>query len=574
MECNKEEAMRAKSIAERKLLEQKDFSGAKKFALKAKTLYPDLDGISQILTTLDVYVAAENKINGVVDWYGVLGANQSENDETIRKHYRKLALALHPDKNKSVGADGAFKLISEAWSLLSDHGKRLAYDRRRSSIGLQMSSVPKTRKNGSNVCSVPTTPPSYRRTDTFWTLCHRCGMYFEYFRKYINYSLLCSNCHKSFMASETVPPSGVYKTMDQFPKQRPQNVPIPQKPEKSRGVSSFNPSTEAKAAQAVRVSQDKLKRVYVESYDYAGKEGFDERKKLDDKPGITRDLNMSEIRKLLIAKGRKEIIHTLSIPPSEMTRKASNKDRCSYSDPEASVMTVPDPDFYDFDQDRSEASFSDNEVWAAYDDNDGMPRFYALISKVISREPFRLKISWLNSKTNSEFSAMDWVRSGFYKTCGEFRVGRYESCRFMNAFSQKVHWSKGPRGSIVILPKKGDVWAVFKNWSSDWNKNTPNEVVRKYEMVIVLDDYIDKKGISIAPLAKVLGFNAIFRINSDREAIKRIPKEEMFRFSHRVPYYSITGNEARNAPKGCLELDPAALPLDLVQATDDVLVAM
>ncbi|GFP97954.1 hypothetical protein PHJA_001939500 [Phtheirospermum japonicum] len=72
MECNKDEALRAKSIAESKL-EQKDFAGSKKFALKAQNLYPGLDGISPMLTMLDVYISSEKKIGGLTDWYGVLG---------------------------------------------------------------------------------------------------------------------------------------------------------------------------------------------------------------------------------------------------------------------------------------------------------------------------------------------------------------------------------------------------------------------------------------------------------------------------------------------------------------------
>jgi DnaJ-domain-containing protein 1 len=130
MECNKDEATRAKEIAEKKLF-AKDIAGAKKFALKAQNLYPGLEGIPQMLATLDVYIAAENKINGEADWYGILGADPQADDEMVRKHYRKLALMLHPDKNKSIGADGAFKCISEAWSLLSDKTKRVAYDQRR-----------------------------------------------------------------------------------------------------------------------------------------------------------------------------------------------------------------------------------------------------------------------------------------------------------------------------------------------------------------------------------------------------------------------------------------------------------
>jgi len=39
----------------------------------------------------------------------------------------------------------------------------------------------------------------------------------------------------------------------------------------------------------------------------------------------------------------------------------------------------------------------------------------------------------------------------------------------------------------------------------------------------------------------------------------------MFRLSHQVPSYVLTGEEGHNAPKGCFELDPAATPLELLQ---------
>ena len=52
-------------------------------------------------------------------------------EETVKKQYRKLALTLHPDKNESLRAEGAFKLVSEAWGLLSDKTKRLEYNQNR-----------------------------------------------------------------------------------------------------------------------------------------------------------------------------------------------------------------------------------------------------------------------------------------------------------------------------------------------------------------------------------------------------------------------------------------------------------
>ncbi|CAH2043491.1 unnamed protein product [Thlaspi arvense] len=122
-----EEAKRALDIAERKLSE-KDYDGAKKFVNKARNLYPKLDGLKQVLTIIDVYIGGVES-----DWYGILGVDPLADDETLKKQYKKLALCLHPDKNRFNGAEGAFKLVSDACCLLSDKAKRIAYDQKRKS---------------------------------------------------------------------------------------------------------------------------------------------------------------------------------------------------------------------------------------------------------------------------------------------------------------------------------------------------------------------------------------------------------------------------------------------------------
>ena len=68
----------------------------------------------------------------------------------------------------------------------------------------------------------------------------------------------------------------------------------------------------------------------------------------------------------------------------------------------------------------------------------------------------------------------------------------------------------------------------------------------------------------VTPLVKVDGFRTVFHRRSHDQA-RKIPKVEIFQFSHQVPNYLLTGQEADNAPKGCRELDPAATPLDLLQ---------
>ncbi|KAI3749089.1 hypothetical protein L6452_12660 [Arctium lappa] len=741
MECNRDEAIRAKTIAEKKLAD-KDFAGAKKFTLKAQTLYPELDGISQMFTTLDVYISAEKKVSGEVDWYGILGVNPSDDDETIRKQYRKLALILHPDKNKSVGADGAFKLLSEAWSLLSDKAKRLAYNRRRSLRGcLQKvpsqsggpsaasgvnsfqnlaTSKPKSRRTitttGMGPASVfpPVPPPAsdpppvFHRADTFWTICHKCKMHYEYLKVYLNHTLLCSNCHKPFLAKETAPPvnfsrsahSSAHQQYHDLSNHAPSGKPVtnqynpgrsPAATHNSEGAPSSHcsnnntnsflgpfcntdPSIASKAADVVQRVNERLRRdntdpsiaskavdVVQRVNERLGRDNTDpsiaskaanvvqrvnerlrrEREELsagwpsknrkvdgseqssfrtpyqmsmgndtgsicklrttifetdgaygfysmNNKINSNRELSPLEIRSMLMQKAQKEICRKISewLSEEEVESNKANHTRtftgsngngnCASSvkkglcqtmdtqEHQEPAMMVPDPDFHDFDLDRTENSFQDNQVWAAYDDEDGMPRFYALVHKVFSRSPLKMKISWLNSKTTTEFGQIDWIGRGFRKTCGEFRVGRHELYKSLNSFSQKVEWSKTPRGSVLIYPRKGEVWALYRNWSCDWNEHVPDNVIHQYEMVEVVDDYNEEQGVAVSPLVKFAGFRTVFHPRTDQSEVKKILKEEMFRFSHQVPKYLLTGEEAHNSPKGCLELDPAATSMELL----------
>ncbi|GJN09770.1 hypothetical protein PR202_ga27804 [Eleusine coracana subsp. coracana] len=95
MECNKEEALKAREIALKKM-ENRDF--------------------------------AAGAINGMLDFYGILQVEGSADEATIRKHYRKLVRSLHPDRSSYPDAESAFKLVGEAYSTLSDVARRYAYD--------------------------------------------------------------------------------------------------------------------------------------------------------------------------------------------------------------------------------------------------------------------------------------------------------------------------------------------------------------------------------------------------------------------------------------------------------------
>ncbi|XP_058812424.1 uncharacterized protein LOC131676979 [Topomyia yanbarensis] len=62
------------------------------------------------------------------DAYSILGVSPECSQEQIRKHYKKIAVLVHPDKNKQPGAEEAFKVLQRSFELIGEPENRKGYD--------------------------------------------------------------------------------------------------------------------------------------------------------------------------------------------------------------------------------------------------------------------------------------------------------------------------------------------------------------------------------------------------------------------------------------------------------------
>ncbi|XP_024313469.1 uncharacterized protein LOC112270045, partial [Brachypodium distachyon] len=104
-----------------------DVPGALRLAQKAQAQVRSLPGLAGALAAYEVHHAAAEAASGKKknsSWcYAVLGiavrTPSQVTHEALKGRYRRFCLALHPDKNRSAAAEGAFKLLQDAWAALS-----------------------------------------------------------------------------------------------------------------------------------------------------------------------------------------------------------------------------------------------------------------------------------------------------------------------------------------------------------------------------------------------------------------------------------------------------------------------
>ncbi|XP_020108548.1 uncharacterized protein LOC109724217 [Ananas comosus] len=117
---SKARAEQAKARAEEKF-RRRDVAGARAAALDAKSLFPGLPGLAPALAAYQVHFSAATRRlpTGAVDWHAVLDVPRNAAADAVKRQFKRLCLLTHPDKNASAAADGAFKLVVEAYENVS-----------------------------------------------------------------------------------------------------------------------------------------------------------------------------------------------------------------------------------------------------------------------------------------------------------------------------------------------------------------------------------------------------------------------------------------------------------------------
>ncbi|PJF16960.1 hypothetical protein PSACC_03231 [Paramicrosporidium saccamoebae] len=136
-EANRDEAARCEELS-RRFFDQKEYTLAAKYAEKSVRLYETAQSLAWLSTVRQTLSEpapprpAESK--SPQDSKSASHAQTPQKTKPLDSNtYTKeqaegMALQFHPDKNHAPGADEAFKVVSRAFSCLSDTSKKTQYD--------------------------------------------------------------------------------------------------------------------------------------------------------------------------------------------------------------------------------------------------------------------------------------------------------------------------------------------------------------------------------------------------------------------------------------------------------------
>ncbi|XP_050378329.1 uncharacterized protein LOC126795558 [Argentina anserina] len=547
-----QQALQLKSLAESKY-KASNFKSALKYAKRAHHLCPDLDGVASMVTAFDILRVAHKRGGGPTDpnWYKIIQVEPFAHINTIKSKYKKLALLLHPDKSPHLGSDEAFKLVGEAFRVLSDRIRRKEYD-------LRLRIEIQDREMGES-------SEGLGFKETFWTACSTCRLLHQFETRYLGLDLVCPSCKKRFKAVEVGSGGGVRCSQRLRKASGGERGGGDVEREGSDGeVGRRLRKRMSSVGEVLKRCETKKAKVVEETMTLAEIQAEVKRKKMGEegreKKKKKKGKNVEVERRSGLKKGKNAEVERRAV--AKKARDLGSAERRERENLEAAEGEGLR--FFDFSKDKR--SFKKGQVWAVYDEHDGMPRNYGLVDEVVSFSPFEMRISWLEHQNNGDQWLASWEEMGLLVPCGRFKVVRLTTTNSVHIFSHMVNCDRVAREIYRIYPKKGSVWAIYNEAAFDSDgRNLLVKEKRCYDIVVFLTSYSEMHGLSMGYLEKVDGFDTVFkRREIGAHAIRCLEKDELRLISHEIPAKKLSGNEAPNLSKDCWELDPAALPLDML----------
>ncbi|KAJ0232332.1 hypothetical protein HA466_0291920 [Hirschfeldia incana] len=240
--------------------------------------------------------------------------------------------------------------------------------------------------------------------------------------------------------------------------------------------------------------------------------------------------------------------------PTGNSRKRGRYDAESLSQ-SLGMETHGNENSYNFQHLRSPDKFKIDQIWAIYSNSDkGMPRKYAQIKRIDTSPEFKLHVAPL------ELYHPPPNFTTHHVSCGRFKLKTgIAEILGPSSFSHEVKALKSNVNRFEVYPRKGEIWALYKNWNiTECADGTEEEDLEIVEVVETKEQSIQAMLLTAKVFSKVL----YGRCLESKAGFVDIPKKEVDRFSHQIPAVRRERSATRTGDCEWWELDSKAV-LDL-----------
>ncbi|KAL2534604.1 DNAJ heat shock N-terminal domain-containing protein [Abeliophyllum distichum] len=220
-------------------------------------------------------------------------------------------------------------------------------------------------------------------------------------------------------------------------------------------------------------------------------------------------------------------------------------------------LEIPEPEFNNFDAEKSTEKFQAGQIWAIYSDEDALPLYYGRRFDTLPEITFR--IAWLYHCLPTRDTirwvdkTMQYVVEIHCKKVKNSQTG-WHSFLFSCVDSRRTVDRKDV---FTILPGEGEIWALYKNWNVGMKLSEMENC--DYEIVEIMD--VNEEFIVVVPLELVHGYKSVFKPRKEELVVQTVVTllTEMLKFSHRIPAFPLKEDDQGGIPKCSWELDSAAV---------------